>query len=564
MRPRPLYIPFLLACLALAAAPPVGAKPAKRMPPAKVAVGRPVVGAAASGLASILVPVRYPAELKGRLAELRVALIGARGGTIHSWVLHERLNGGKERLPDRRRRFTFVHRIGLGDDLSRQLRQGASVRVIGSGRLDIEGDGKPELRSRDLFTGEPLSGPQPKPVCSSIPYLRVKPGARVSVPLPTCNRERAWRVAKGSRGSARVRGGRLIYKAPQRLSGSDQVELASSGLRQYARITVGTGGSPRVRALGDSVTAGFGYYGTGGWMGPTEFLLDCKPAAANFNDACSSNSLSKKSKEGAVEYALDYGLKEGVSWVAQWANENNVTDFKNFAISGSEPRNWAPPNGGTPPVGVFYGKTKTIEEENPDYILLTLGANPMLSNMLLEPSKWWCALVDKLPEFENCIKKEFEKVNLQSYLKSVYGDLLAKTTATIYVMQYHLSIPVSAVFDTTIEIARANQMLNEEIATVVGRAKSNRLVLVTPPHFNVGIDVRPVFPAGTKCPPADGPSVQSDATQYDLELWHPLTYCKGPETKGEPYWVISSDSGIHPSVTGYTHMASQVPPITGG
>jgi len=40
--------------------------------------------------------------------------------------------------------------------------------------------------------------------------------------------------------------------------------------------------------------------------------------------------------------------------------------------------------------------------------------------------------------------------------------LLEKTSAAIYVMQYHLSIPVLAVFDRTIEIARANQMLNEE------------------------------------------------------------------------------------------------------
>jgi lysophospholipase L1-like esterase len=555
---RRLHIPFLLACLALLAAAPAGAKPAKRLPPAKVAVGHPVLGTSANGLDSILVPVHYPIELKGRLAELRVALIGARGKTIRSWVLHERLNGGKERLPDRRRRFTFVHRIGLDGDLGRELGRGAAVRVLASGRLDVEGDGKAELRSRDLATAHPLAGPRPKPVCSTIPHLRVKPGARISVPLPACDTERAWTARKGSRGGANVRAGRLIYKAPQGFRGSDEVELASRSVRQSARITVGTAGNPRVRAIGDSVTAGFGYYGTGGWMGPIEFIRNCRPAAANFNDACSSNSRSKKSKEGAVEYLLpDYGLAGNVSWVAQWANEHDVTDFQNLAVSGSEPRNWGP--GGT-----FYPTLQKMEGERPDYVLLTLGANPMLSKMLLEPSEWWCALVKGLEGFEGCIEEEFEAVDLQRWLKAVYGDLLKNTSATIYVMQYHLSIPVSAVFERTIEIARANQMLNEEIAATVGVAKGDRLKLVTPPHFNVGIELGKVYPSGTKCPPADGPSVQSWITQKDLKLFHFETFCGGPEKEGEPDWVISSDSGIHPSITGYTHMASEVPSPTGG
>lgn len=561
-RPR-LHIHFLLAgltaLLALALAAPAGARPAKAMPPAKVAVGHPVLGAAASGGGAILVPVRYPIALKGRLAELRVALIGARGKTVHSWVLHERLNGGEERVPDRRRRFAFVHRVGLTPDLSRLVRRGAKVRVLASGRLDVEGDGKAELRSQDLATVRPPSGPRPSPICSTVPHLRVKPGGQLSVPVPACDRKRNWSVVgKGISGSARVRAGRLIYSAPPEFRGSDEVELASHGVRQVAMITVGTGANSRVRAIGDSVTAGFGYYGTGGWMGPIEFIRKCRPAPANFNDACSSNSRSKESTEGAVEYLLpDYGLAGNVSWVAQWANEHGVGDFQNLAVSGSEPRNWAP--GGT-----FYPTLQKMEGEKPDYVLLTLGANPMLSKMLLEPSEWWCAIVKGLEGFEKCIEEEFEAVDLQRWLKAVYGDLLKNTSATIYVMQYHLSIPVSAVFERTIEIARANQMLNEEIAAAVGVAKGDRLKLVTPPHFNVGIELGKVYPSGTKCPPADGPSVQSWITQKDLKLWHFETFCGGSEKEGEPDWVISSDSGIHPSVTGYTHMAEEVPPPTGG
>jgi len=556
MNRRRLHIPTLFACaalLALAAATPADAGPAKARPPAKVAVGQPVLGAAASGGGAILVPVRYPIALKDRVAELRVALIGARGETLHSWVLHERLNAGGERAPDQRRRFAFVHRVGLSPDLNRLVRHGARVRVLASGRLDVEGDGRAELRSRDVATGRPIAGPRAKKICSTVPHLRLKPGGRLSVPLPACGTKRGWSVRSGSRGAARVRGGRLLYSAPAKFRGSDEVELASSGMRQVVRITVGTGANSRVRAIGDSVTAGFGYYGTGGWMGPVEFFKHCRPAPANFNDACSSNSSSKKSVEGPVEYLLpDYGLSRNVSWVAQWANEHGIGDFQNLAVSGSEPKNWMP--GGT-----YYPTLQKMEGEKPDYILLTLGANPMLSKLLLEPSEWWCAIAKGLEGFEKCIAKSFEEVELRPRLKAVYSDLLRNTPATIYVMQYHLSIPASAVFERTVEIARANQMLNEEIAAIVGEAKTDRLQLVTPPHFNVGIGLEGVYPPGTACPPADGPSVQAEITQGELAFWHPETFCPGPEAEGEPNWVIGSDTGIHPSITGYTHMASAVP-----
>jgi lysophospholipase L1-like esterase len=550
-RRRP-HILFLLACSALLVAAPADAKPAKRLPAPKVAVGHPVVGTSANGLDPILVPVHYPIELKGRIATLRVALIGARGKAIRSWVLHERLNGGKERLPDRRRRFTFVHRIGLNAELSRQLRRGASVRVLASGRLDIEGDGKAELGSRDVSVGRPLPGPRPKPVCSSVPHLRVKPGARISVPLPICDTRRAWVARKGSRGAARVRAGRLIYKAPSRFRGSDEVELASGGARQVARIVVGTASNPTVRAIGDSVTAGFGYYGATGLEIGLGDLNGCRPVAGETNDACSSNSLAKKSGTGKVPYLKDYGLATGISWAAQWAKRNGVTDYKNFAISGSEPANWAPK-------GIFYSSiTEQMEKEDPDFILLTLGANPLLSKMLFEPEEWACALKG-LKEFEECVEKEFEEAKLRESLKSLYTDLVKKTSATIYVMQYHLAVPWSALFDSSIELAAANEMLNREIASVAAGFGGGRLQVISPPHFFVGVELGRFYPSRYTCRfyPVDGRSVQSYKTQDELE-GHFLSFCSGPGG-GETPWVINNDTGIHPSVTGYSHMAAEVP-----
>ena len=446
--------------------------------------------------------------------------------------------------------------MGLDASLTRQLRQGARVRVVASGDVDIDEDGRPELRSGDLSTGKPLTGASRKPVCSSIPHLRVKRGARVSLPLPVCDREMSWQaVGKSSRGFARVRGERLIYKAPQRFRGSDQIQLAAKGLRMYTRVTVGAPGGLVVRALGDSVTAGFGYYSTGRPMAFEE-LLDCRPAAKKFNDACSSNSLNEESAEGPVEYAPDYGLSNKISWAAQWATEYGITNYKNFAISGSEPKNWAPE-------GEFHFLTEKIEAEDPDYILLTLGANPLLSNVLFGLRNMECAVESELPEFEACVREEFAKVGLRQNLRSVYADLLANTQATIFVMQYHLSIPWSALAYGSTEIALMGKLLNLEIASVAAEVGSSRLRVIAPPHFNVGVDISPVYPSRYTCRlyPVDGPSVQSTGTQDELE-GHFLSFCSGPAGGGEP-WVINGDTGIHPSAAGYTQMASQVPAPTG-
>jgi lysophospholipase L1-like esterase len=549
---RRTLIPFLLACLALLAAAPAGAKPAKRLPAAKVAVGHPVLGTSANGLDSILVPVHYPIELKGRLAELRVALIGARGRTIRSWVLHERLNGGKERLPDRRRRFTFVHRVGLSASLRRRLRDGATVRVVGSGKLDVDEDGKPEMNSRDASTSRPLAGPRPKPVCSSVPHLRVKRGGRVSAPLPVCDRAVNWTAARwASRGNVLVRGERFVYNARKGFRGTDRIQLESKGMTRFARVTVGATSGIKVRAIGDSVTAGFGYYGEGGSMNFVDFGLYCIPAAREMNDACSSNAMAEESEEEPVEYTDDWGLAENISWAAQWATAQNVTDYENLAISGSEPGDWAPPK------GQFYGTTKEMEGENPDYVLLTLGANPLLSRLLTKPKDIWCADTKELPEFEQCIRKEFAKVGLRTNLQKIYKELLVHTKATIFVMQYHVSIPALAP-ESSVKIALAGKMLNAEIQSVVQEAGSSRLRLVTPPHFSVGIDMRPVYPPASGCAfNADGPSAQSWWTQQELKLYYESEFCS--PSGDDPYWVISGDSGIHPSAAGYAQMASKVP-----
>jgi lysophospholipase L1-like esterase len=390
-------------------------------------------------------------------------------------------------------------------------------------------------------------------LCSSVHAPRTQPGQQTAVPLPACTSPRQWRVVRQpSHGSARVQEGSLVYRPAPRFRGTDSFVLSG---RQQVRVTVGTAGGAVVRALGDSVTAGFGYYSNGTSM-TIGRLPGCRPAAKEFNDACSSNSLNFTSKPGEVVYAPDFGLSNNVSWAAQWANSHGITDYKNFAVSGSEPGDWAPE-------GEFHSTTEQIESEDPDYVLMTMGANPLLSEMLTGFDNMGCAVyADVFGGYRECIERAFAEVHLREDLKSLYTDLVANTDATIFLMQYHLSVPSTALAYSAAQIAMMGKLLNREIEALAAEVNPQRLQVVAPPHFDVGIDISPVFPSRFSCSDfgytVDGPSVQSTPTQDELEALHPLSFCEGPAGGGPP-WVIGGDTGIHPSAAGYAQMASQVP-----
>ncbi|HEX6601354.1 MAG TPA: hypothetical protein VF030_01805, partial [Solirubrobacterales bacterium] len=498
-----LLLALLLMTLCLAPAGPAAAKPAPVKPLAEVTIGKVGVSAMEGGRASLLIPVRYPIQLTGRTVETRVALLGRNGKAARSWVVRDRVHGGRIRSPDRRRGFRFVHRVQLNKVLTRRARQ-QRVRVVAIGRLDVDKDGRAEIRSRDRATHVPTVGPRKKSLCSSIPHLRVRPGQRISVPLPACDTPTAWSAR--ALGVVRVKDGLLIYRAPQSFRGRLNIQLSHT----YAQVTVGAAGGAVVRALGDSVTAGFGFYDDGSSM-TIEQLLECRPSAQEFDDACSSNSLNRTSAEKKVKYATDYGLANNISWAAQWANEYGVTNYKNFAISGSEPKDWAPE-------GEFESTTREIVSEDPDYILMTMGANPLLSNMLFGVDNMGCAIyADVFGGYQRCVEEAFAEVGLQKHLKSLYSYLVEKTDATIYLMQYHLSVPSTALAYSATQIAAMGALMNREIAAVAAEVSPTRLRVVTPPHFNVGIDISPVYRSRYTCSlfgyRVDGPSVQSDPTQ---------------------------------------------------
>jgi lysophospholipase L1-like esterase len=581
---------FGALALLLVAAGPAGAtttKPVKVIhPPAKIRVGNVTLGRTPAGAAALLIPIHYPIEAANRVMKAVVWITLPGEGKVVAPISH-RVSSGAPRSPERRRTFTFVHQIRLGPAIERRLedawREGRKphVTVLASGHIDVDHDGHPELEStaasRQLLPplrsltaagsgGGNAKGPR-GPLCASVPVVKVAPRALATVRLPACTQKVHWSIAAPPEaGRARVNGEQLLFTAPGQ-PGTETVGLSHDTVvvkvERPPKIAAPLGSEaplgPVVRAMGDSVTAGFGYYSDGSLM-PFLSLYECKPVGTVLDDACSSNSTATKNGLPEVPYAADYGLANNVSWAAQWANEYGVTNYKNYAVSGSEPTNWAPG-------GSLYATTKKIEAENPEYILMTIGANPILANTLFGLGPARCALeADLFGGYEECVEEAFESVHLRAELKRLYTDLVAKTNATIYLMQYHLSVPSSAIAYSVTQIAEMAKMMNETIAEVAKEVSPTRLQVVTPPHFNVGVSLEPVYPASYSCSSfgftVDGPSVQATPTQDELEAAHYLSFCEGPKPGGEP-WVISGDTGIHPSAAGYAQMASQVPPPRG-
>jgi lysophospholipase L1-like esterase len=579
-------IALLLAATATAGA--AGHKVHKPIPrPANVRVEKVKLARTASGGSALLVAVRYPIQAAGRRLGL-VARVQLAPGTVPlaDHVTH-RLSSGAPRPGERRHTFTFVHELDLKPKIARGIakawREGhvPTATVEAQGGIDVDYDGKVDIRSKSIPRrivrlappekgAATASAASAKPFCASVPVIEVAPHGHTTIPLPTCTSPVRWSVTSGaSAGTAHLGQDALSYVAPP-TAGTETVRLdhATAVLKVVqpwaTLIPAGTAAaaSPVVRAMGDSVTAGFGFYGNGSPMGLLE-LYECKPFGEVLDDACSSNSTATKNGLKEVPYAPDYGLSNNISWAAQWANEYGVTNYKNYAISGSEPTNWAPN-------GNLYPTTKKIEEEDPDYILMTIGANPILANTLFGLGPAECALETDIEGggYSKCVEAAFEAVHLHAELKNLYTDLVEKTHATIYLMQYHLSVPSSALAFSATQIAEMAKMMNETIADVAAEVSPTRLQVVAPPHFNVGVSLEPVYPASYSCSSfgytVDGPSVQSTPTQDELEIDHPLSFCEGPAGGGEP-WVISADTGIHPSPAGYQQMASQVPaPAPGG
>ncbi|HMU26496.1 MAG TPA: hypothetical protein PKA65_03755 [Solirubrobacterales bacterium] len=550
-----LWLAALVTCFAL-------------LPAAKseaIPIVKNVQLAGSGGQWKLLVPMTLPLEVSGFEVTGKAGVELPGGQWTKTW--QTRVHSGSLREADQRDFFLHVHGIPVSRKLARRiLRAGkeasakVTVRFTGpSADPEIRPDGSLGLSQKGI--------PRARPgVCETLPRVLLE-GSKIrsrTLRFPVCGKDLSWElVQRPLKGDYLSRADVFRYSRRSGQVGADELELAGSFRgRQVTtqRIQFRLGNVPAssvsVAAFGDSVTAGFGYFGATGKPMTLGQLLDCKPGATTLNDACSSNSYNRNSSVGSKpSYLQDFGLSRNISWAAQWANEYGITEYENYAVTGSAPADWLPN-------GQFHQTLQNIESQNPDYILMTLGANPLLDDVLFDVDTMGCALEsDLFGDFRQCVLDAFASVNLDSNMNQIFTDLVQNSSSHVVLMGYPFTIPSSALAYSAAQLEMMESLLNEVIADEAESVSSSRITVVTPPRFNVGIDMEPLYPSNYSCSllgyKVDGPSVQSTPTQDELEIDHPLSFCSGPSF-GKP-WVISGDTGIHPSAAGYLQMSSQIP-----
>lgn len=249
----------------------------------------------------------------------------------------------------------------------------------------------------------------------------------------------------------------------------------------------GQGGGPprpdlRVRALGDSVTAGFGYYADGTPVPASEILGGIK------DKIFAAPGQFLFGIRGDVGRCLPPDPPDGrcqspahTAYPAVFAQQMRVPlrgpNYKNLAVSGSTPLDWLGPR--------FGDELDGIVRDDPDLTVLTLGANPLLQSFLV--GKAICA---RSPFVRRCVEEEIEEQQVEERLSRILLRLLATDPGgrrgDIAVLTYHEVHPIPA-FGATVSILLDS--LNAEIARAVARARAadpgdaGRLILVNPPDF---------------------------------------------------------------------------------
>jgi lysophospholipase L1-like esterase len=345
----------------------------------------------------------------------------------------------------------------------------------------------------------------------------------------------------------RVDEGRAVidYRAPSR--GRDRLILTARGPGGRTAVSRPLAvRAPVMRALGDSVTAGFGFLPSGDSMSILQ-LPSCIPPDVQ-NDRCSSNSANGPGTAGPPRYLPDWGLSNGIAWPAQFARANGLsagTSFQNLAVSGSTPGNW-----GTG--GALNPTLAGIVADQPDLTVMTLGANPLLDSFLFGGGLR-CELTLSEAAFTACVEGFIERSDLVARVRSVIAQLLESPTNHVVVSHYHQAIPSSSVFGVP-SLRIMSGLLNDAVSEAATGSPEfgERVFLMSPPLFPVGVG-----PGDAVCTTkslsglVDGESRQSRPTQDELEVVRLGDVCDT-----DVYWIISGDTGIHPSRLGHAQFAA--------
>jgi hypothetical protein len=117
-------------------------------------------------------------------------------------------------------------------------------------------------------------------------------------------------------------------------------------------------------------------------------------------------------------------------------------------VSGSRPSYW-----------LTRERLARIRADDPDLILLTLGANPLLTDFVHpKSSAWWiCVVGDRLSLIlRQCVKRKLvDEYKVTFYLRTLYRRLILDTRADVAVLLYYPTKP------DTISARKAIILLNE-------------------------------------------------------------------------------------------------------
>jgi hypothetical protein len=131
-------------------------------------------------------------------------------------------------------------------------------------------------------------------------------------------------------------------------------------------------------------------------------------------------------------------------------------------------------------------------------------------------------------------------------------QLLAAPNTRVVVSQYHLALPsllVNVVYQPE-QLELMFDVVNQNISQAASDTGfGGRVFVMTPPRFNTGLGPGTFTCPGSDPPfTVDGPSHQSEVTQ---DLFALITQiCETTD-----YWIISGDTGIHPSIAGHAQFA---------
>lgn len=231
-----------------------------------------------------------------------------------------------------------------------------------------------------------------------------------------------------------------------------------------------TGSGLVIRALGDSVTAGFGYADRDG----DEFGFTELPF-------CASRAAHPRCQD-----------PDGVAYPARFAATVEDANFQSYATSGSTPADWLGEGKKAELNARLEASLAKVVAADPDVTVLTLGANPLLDSFLTDVGRRLCASTTSREKARACIRKALAEEHAEVRLQRIY-ELLLDTKpdgrrGLVVVFQYPESRPPSAI---GVNVA----VLVEELRAVISRAVAlaiaadpgnrNRLVIAEPGPFLV-------------------------------------------------------------------------------